>query len=174
MKKVLLLMVIVSAIFAGKAVAQTSATATANASATIITPITLTKTLDMNFGILASSAIPGTLKLSPAGIRTTTGGVSTLPTTGTVTPALFSVAGENNYTYAITLPIIPIVLNNASVPGAFMLATSFTSSPSVITGGLLTGGSQALNVGATLFVGPNQPAGIYNTLLPFPVTVNYN
>ncbi|QJB37224.1 DUF4402 domain-containing protein [Chitinophaga oryzae] len=128
----------------------------------------------MNFGILASSAIPGTLKLSPAGIRTTTGGVSTLPTTGTVTPALFSVAGENNYTYAITLPIIPIVLNNASVPGAFMLATSFTSSPSVITGGLLTGGSQALNVGATLFVGPNQPAGICNTLLPFLVTVNYN
>ncbi|NML38760.1 DUF4402 domain-containing protein [Chitinophaga sp. G-6-1-13] len=174
MKKVLSLMVIISAIFAGKAVAQTSATATANASATVITPIAIVKTLDLNFGILASSPIPGTLKLSPAGVRTTTGGVSTLSTTGTVTPAIFSVTGESGFTYAITLPLIPVVLNHTTLPGAFMLAAAFTSSPSVITGGVLTGGSQALNVGATLFVGPNQPSGLYTTNIPFPVTVNYN
>ncbi|MBC9929173.1 DUF4402 domain-containing protein [Chitinophaga qingshengii] len=174
MKKVLSLIVIASAIFAGKAVAQTSATATANAFATVITPITLTKTLDLNFGILAASATPGTLKITPAGVRSTTGGVSTLPTTGTVTPALFSVAGEDGYSYAITLPLIPVVLNNTTHVGAFMLATNFASSPSVITGGLLTGGTQALNVGATLYVGANQTPGQYNSLLPFPVTVNYN
>ncbi|MBC9914583.1 DUF4402 domain-containing protein [Chitinophaga varians] len=174
MKKVLSLLAIVSVIFAGKAVAQTSATATANASATVITPIAIAKTLDLNFGVLASSPIPGTLKISPAGVRTTTGGVSTLSTTGTVTPAIFSVTGENNFTYAITLPLIPVVLNHTTLPGAFMLATNFTSSPAVITGGVLTGGSQALNVGATLFVGPNQPHGLYTTNIPFPVTVNYN
>lgn len=174
MKKVLSLMVIVSAIFGGKAVAQTSATATANASATVITPITLTKTLDMNFGVLASSPIPGTLVLSPAGVRTPTGGVSTLPTVGTVTPAVFQVDGQSGFTYAITLPIVPVQLDNTTTPGALMLATNFTSSPDVITGGILTGGTQALNIGATLLVGPNQASGLYTSTIPFPVTVNYN
>lgn len=174
MKKVLSLMAIISVFFAATAVAQTSATATANASATVITPITLTKTLDLNFGILAASPVPGTLKITPAGIRTTTGGVSTLSTAGTVTPAVFSVEGEDGYSYAITLPLIPVVLHNTTHAGAFMLATNFTSSPAVITGGVLTGGSQALNVGATLFVGPNQVHGLYTTSIPFPVTVNYN
>ncbi|RBL91204.1 DUF4402 domain-containing protein [Chitinophaga flava] len=174
MKKVLSLVVIVSAIFAGKAGAQTTATATADAHATVITPITITKTMDLNFGILAPSAVPGTLTVSPAGMRSVTGGVSLLSTTGTVSPALFAVQGEDGFSYAITLPLIPVVLNNSTHIGSFMLASNFTSNPTVVTGGLLTGGNQALNVGARLNVGANQTPGVYNSLLPFPVTVNYN
>ena len=83
------------------------ATATAAASATIITPITITKTVDMNFGNVAVSAtIAGTAILAPAGTRTTggAGGVTLPATTGTVAAATFTISGQASYTYAITLP----------------------------------------------------------------------
>src|ERR1044071_4885539 len=63
------------------------ATATASASANIITPISIAKTVDMNFGNVAVSAtIAGTAILAPAGTRTTggSGGVTLPATTGTV------------------------------------------------------------------------------------------
>jgi hypothetical protein len=55
------------------------ATATATSTATIVTPISITKTVDMNFGNVAvQTATGGTVILAPAGTRTVTGGV-TLP-----------------------------------------------------------------------------------------------
>ena len=83
------------------------ATATAAASATIITPITIAKTVDMNFGNVAVSAsTAGTVVMSPAGVRSTggAGGVTLPATSGTVAAASFTVSGQANYTYAITLP----------------------------------------------------------------------
>src|SRR5580698_5417503 len=83
------------------------ATATASASANIITPITIVKTVDMNFGNVAVSATTlGTAVLAPGGTRTTggAGGVTLPATTGTVAAATFTVAGQASYTYAITLP----------------------------------------------------------------------
>ena len=50
--------------------------ATANASAVIITPIAITKTTDLSFGNLAVGAGGGTLILSTASGRTATGDVS--------------------------------------------------------------------------------------------------
>ena len=52
-----------------------------------------------------------------------------------------------------------------------MTATTFTSDPSGT--GTLTGGTQTLNVGATLNVAAAQPAGTYVSGA-FDVTVNYN
>src|SRR5580698_2059233 len=83
------------------------ASATASCSANIITPITITKTVDMNFGNVAVSATTaGTAVLAPAGTRTTggAGGVTLPATIGTVAAASFTVAGQASYTYAITLP----------------------------------------------------------------------
>src|SRR5579872_3789960 len=59
------------------------ATATASASANIITPISIVKNIDMNFGNVAvSGSIAGTVVLAPAGTRTTGGaGGLTLPST---------------------------------------------------------------------------------------------
>src|SRR5258707_15610441 len=80
-------------------------TATATATATIVTPISITKTVDMNFGNVAVQASTGgTVVLAPAGTRTTTGGVTLPVTAGTVTAASFTVNGQGAYTYAITLP----------------------------------------------------------------------
>ena len=60
------------------------ATASASASATIVSPISITKTVDLNFGNVAASASAGTVVISPAGVRSTTGGVSLPATAGTV------------------------------------------------------------------------------------------
>src|SRR5579871_264943 len=81
------------------------ATATASASANIITPISIVKTVDMNFGNVAvSGSTAGTVVLVPAGTRSATGGVTLPATTGTVSAASFTVSGQASYTYAITLP----------------------------------------------------------------------
>src|SRR5678816_3955366 len=89
--------------FAVKASAQASATATATA--TIITPITITRTTDMNFGNVAvQAATGGTVVITPAGLRSATSGVTLPATAGTVSAAAFTVAGQAGYTYAITLP----------------------------------------------------------------------
>ena len=148
------------------------ATTSASASATIITPITIVKTADMNFGNVAVSAtLPGTVILAPAGTRTTGGTGVTLPATaGTVTAASFTVSGQASYTYAITLPASCVITDAASHT---MTVNGFTSSPSA-TGTIGAGGSQVLTVGATLNVSAAQGAGTYTNATGVPVTVNYN
>ena len=149
------------------------ATATASASANIITPISIAKTVDMNFGNVAVSAtIAGTAILAPDGTRTTGGGGGvTLPaTTGTVSAASFTVSGQASYTYAITLPSTATTISSGSNT---MSVNAFTSSPSA-TGLLSSGGTQTLTVGATLNVAFAQPSGTYTNATGVPVTVNYN
>ena len=131
-----------------------------------------TPNVDMNFGNVAVSAInPGTVILAPAGTRTTGGGGGvTLPaTTGTVTAADFTVTGNGNYTYAITLPSSATLTRVGFTET--MTANTFTSTPSGT--GTLSGGTQNLKVGATLNVAAAQVAGLY-TCSSFNVTVNYN
>jgi hypothetical protein len=152
--------------------ATTFGQATATASATIVTPIAIAKTVDMNFGNIAASAVAGTVVL-PAALapaRTVTGGVTLPATPGTVTAATFTVTGASGFTYSITLPASATLTG----PGANMIANTFVSTPTVGAGGLLTGGTQTLYVGATLNVGAAQVAGAYTTPAAFTVTVNYN
>lgn len=148
------------------------ATATATATATIVTPISISKTVDMNFGNVAVSAsTAGTVVLTPAGARSATGGV-TLPTTaGTVTAASFTVSGQGDYTYSITVPSTDLTITSGSNT---MTVNTFTSNPAATAGALSSGGTQTLTVGATLNVGAGQAAGTYVSATPFSVTVNYN
>lgn len=144
------------------------ATASANATATIVTPISITKQVDMNFGNIFSAAA-GTVVLSPAGGRTVTGG-ATLAPGGTVTAASFTVSGTASVTYSITLPAAATTLTSGANT---MTVNVFTSNPTP-TGVLGLAGTQTLTVGATLNVGAAQPAGVYVSGTPFDVTVNYN
>jgi len=148
------------------------ATATASASATIITPITIVKNVDMNFGNVAVSAsLAGTVVLAPAGTRTTggAGGVTLPSNTGTVAGADFTVSGQASYTYAITLPASATISSGSNT----MTVNGFTSSPAT-TGTLSTGGTQDLKVGATLNVTAAQASGTYTNSTGVQVTVNYN
>jgi hypothetical protein len=148
--------------------AQVSATATATA--TIVTPIAISKTVDMNFGNAAVSASLGTIILTPASTRSATGGVSFLAgTPGTITAASFTVTGLAAATYSITLPGAATTVTSGANT---MTVDTWTSSPTPT--GTLTGGTETLTVGATLHVAASQPAGVYVSGVPFSVTVNYN
>lgn len=162
----------VAILFSGVSVissAQVKATATA--SSTIVTPIGITKTVDMNFGNVAiNSTTAGTVVLAPAGTRTSTGGVTLPATAGTVAAAEFNVTGANNYTFSITLPSTSHEIKSGSNT---MSVTGFTSTPTP-TGTLSATGSATVKVGATLNVSAGQAAGTYTSVTPFEVTVNYN
>jgi hypothetical protein len=148
---------------------QVGATTSATATATIITPITIASTTQMNFGNIAVNNTTGTVDLSTGSGRTPSGGV-TLPTpTGTVTAAVFHVTGIVGATYSITLPTADYTISSG---GNNMIVNGFVSSPA--TNGSLATGAEDISVGATLNVGASQPAGIYTNAVGFDVTVNYN
>jgi len=163
MKKILAISIVLIGFTAG-AFAQN---ATATATAVIVTPISITQTADMSFGNIVASVGGGTVVLVPAGTRTAAG-VSFPSVPGTVTAASFNVAGYDGATYAITLPASHIISSGANN----MTVDTFTSTPSGT--GLLTGGAQVLNVGATLNIGAAQAPGTYTNAAGFTVTVNYN
>jgi hypothetical protein len=147
---------------------------TATSSATIVTPISLTKTSDMNFGNVAVHATnDGTVVLVPAGTRTGTAGVTvSAALAGTVSAASFTVNGANNQTYSITLPAVDHEITRSGGTEVMQVNT-FTSDPSG-TGTLSAGGAQTINIGATLNVSGGQTPGIYTNASGFEVTVNYN
>ena len=142
----------------------------ATATATIVTPIAIAKTVDMNFGNAAVSAALGTVILTPAGSRSATGGVSFLTgNPGTVTAASFNVTGLALATYSISITGAPLTVTSG---GNTMTVTAFTSTPTPT--GTLTGGAETLLVGGTLNVAAAQATGVYVSGTPFTVTVNYN
>jgi len=147
------------------------ATAAATATATIVTPIAISKTVDMNFGNVAVIA-SGTVVLAPGSTRSATGGVTLPNVTGTVAAASFNVTGQGNYTYSITLPSSAYTITDLA--SNTMTVTNFVSNPTVGSGGTLSSGAQTLTVGATLNVGAAQVAGTYTNSTGFNVTVNYN
>lgn len=157
--------------FASTSFAQNTASATATASGTIITPIAISKSTDLNFGNIASGTA-GTVVLTPAvtAVRTPSAGI-TLPAgnPGTVTAAKFTVTGTSGYAYTFTVPTTSTTLTIQS-GSETMTVDHFTSN----AGTTITGGSVDVYVGATLNVGANQKAGVYTSGTPFTVTVNYN
>jgi hypothetical protein len=152
------------AAFAGT---QNSASTTASAGARIITPISITKTTDLNFGDVVAGSSAGSVVLTTAAARSSTGGTTLGNGTG-VAAAAFTVAGQASSTYAITLPASTVSITSGANS---MTVDNFTSNPAG-TGTLSTGGSQALAVGGTLNVGASQATGSYTGT--FTVTVNYN
>src|SRR5438105_8930891 len=131
-----------------------TATATAVASATIITPISISKMTDLNFDSVIGGSSSGQVVLDTAGTRTANGG-ATLGSGSFVTVASFAVSGQPGATYAITLPTGGITTYNSV--GNDMTVDTFVSDPSGM--GSLDGmGNQTIAVGATLEVAANQPA----------------
>lgn len=168
---VLAVVVSVVALLAPCALAQmNTANTTADANATIIAAIGISRTAHMNFGSVVAGGTLGTVVLSAGASPTRTGtGGTTLGSATSVSSAIFAVTGEPSNTYAITLPSSPVTINDGGAND--MTVDTFTSSPSG-TGTLDGSGAQTLYVGATLHVAANQPTGVYTGT--FTVTVTYN
>lgn len=144
-------------------------TATADISATIVNPISISKVQDMNFGKMAIVSGAGNVVLSPsANKRMATGGVE-LVDGNQATFASFNVSGLAGATFSITLPTVPVVISNGENT---MTVSNFTSTPTNTA--TLGNGTKNIAVGATLHVEGNQKLGVYKSTTPFTVTVNYN
>src|SRR3989304_8699609 len=116
--------------------AQTGVTASATATAVIITPITITKTTDMNFGNIAVNALAGNVVLATNGSRTVTGGCTLPAVAGSPAAALFVVTGLATSTYSITLPSAATTISSGSNT---MTVDTWVSNPTPT--GTLTGGT---------------------------------
>jgi len=165
MKRLLLLFSLIILSFTTAGIAQ--ATATFTASVTIIQPIGITTTANMNFANLDAKS-GGAVILSPDNSRMSQGGVE-LTDGNTVSAATFEVTGQAGYTYSITLPNSDHVLTNGIDD---IIIRDFTSS--LKDEGSLADGSQTLSVGASLDINPNQTPGNYTSPGGFNITVNYN
>jgi hypothetical protein len=162
-----LAMAVVMLTFASNIFAQT---ANANASATIITPISITFGADMNFGSASVTAVPGTIQMTPAAVRTASGGVALSAIAPVAAAASFTVNGAANATYTIAIaPAVLTISNGANT----MTVDTWQTNPTP-TGTLSGAGSQVLTVGATLHVAGSQAVGLYTSAAPFTVTVGYN
>jgi len=147
--------------------AHASGTTGSYAGAEIISALSISNNVGLEFGQIVPSVAIGTVTVSTAGVRSSLGGV-TLGNGMVPTASSFAVTGAPSNTYAITLPT-SITLTAAA--GAPMTVDTFVSAPNV-AGTLDVTGAQTLLVGATLHVGVSQASNPYSGT--FNVTVAYN
>jgi hypothetical protein len=171
MKKIILLTAMVMIASTTTAVAQSEATATGVTNARVITPITIAKEIDMNFGNLVATAGGGAIVLLTDGTRTGDAAILAGTQNGTITAAEFTVNGETDFTFDIALPAGSFDVSNTGATATMSVGT-FVSSPNAT--GTLTLGTETLLVGATITLDANQASGTYTNETGLAITVNYN
>lgn len=143
-----------------------AASANSTVGATVLGSISSSTLLNLNFGEFTAGPVAGSVILTPSGTRSSSGGVSLSPA-GISNPAMFSVTGNPNATFTITLPTSLLINDNF---GNSMTVSNFGSLPAN-NGQLSAAGQAIVSVGGTLNVTPNQPMGGYNSIMV--VTLNY-
>jgi len=162
MKKITFILI---ALITGTTFAQDNASAAVNAE--IVSPITVSTTVPLEFGRIGSpsSATNVVVNTTAGGTRPDVAGV-TLAGGAAATAASFNITAENTYTYDITVAATDLTPNTGA--GATM---SLTLQPDA-TSGTGTGSAQTLFVGGTLVVNSGQLSDSYTGSAK--VTVNYN
>jgi hypothetical protein len=133
----------------------------------VVKPLTLARTADLAFGDIIAGPTAGTVVVSTAGARSATGGVTLGRSTG-VSAGQFTLNGEPAASYNLTVSPSPITLTSSA--GNTMTVTPVTTSLAS-SGSLPATLPVALQLGGTLNVGANQPAGNYTGT--FTLTVGY-
>ncbi len=161
-----LILILLSLFLSGHLFAQASASATITSRATVIDPIKIDKTVDLDFGNVISAYTAGSIILSPDGSRVAQGVQISTSFPGTVNPAEAIVTHGNN-NYSITLPE-SFTLYNQENPDQKLVINRFTVQPET---GVVT---DIIKIGATLNLDANQLSGFYTNSTGFSVTVTYN
>ena len=168
--------IFIIAIFSNNVMAQnTATTGTVDVTATIIAPISISAGTEMNFGTIVTGTAISTIKLTDVAstVRSVESGDASFPsTTGdTPTSSSFTVNGEGAYGFDITLPGSIVITNGT--PAEDMTVNAFTSNGTISdSSSVLSSGTFALYVGATLNLAADQPSGVYAGT--YTVTVAYN
>ena len=157
--------------------------------ATVITPITISTPVAMNFGTMSVNALAGTLVLSTDGSLSPTGGVDVIGAGGIA--GRVSVEGKNSSNYTVTvretimlrvagnttiseisgsnvMPLSAITLDNntsgstTTTTAASYNNTTFTGATAVFAGeDLSAAGVSLLKIGATITLAAAQAVGVY-------------
>ncbi len=138
--------------------------ATVDVTATLLAPVSISSSGDMDFGTMLTTGTAGTVTVTPAGARSS---INVDLLGGFPAAASFDVTGEGNANYSIALPSSATLTRGATTT----TVDTFTDDAGV-NPKLPAGGSETFNVGATLHVGATQASGTYSGT--FSVTVNYN
>ena len=161
--------VISAASFGSVAHAATSATATATAE--VLSTLTVSADSALNFGQIAANT-GGTVTVNADGTVASSG---SLVSTGTRAPAGFTVTGTNGASVVVSLPTSAATLSlqgwSGAGPAPSMSLAGFNSNPGGSFQLSPSTGSATFNVGGTLTVASGQVAGVYSGT--FDVSVEY-
>ncbi len=152
--------------------AHAQAGVTASMFAEVIAALTATENSQLSFGKFSPETNGGEIHLSPQGARSVSGSV--VLSGGGHSNGSFTITGEDQATFTITLPSGQSLLTNSSCTKT-MVVKDWESIPSPgIGAGVLTRGTQEVKVGATLVVGSmsDNPVGIYTGT--YFITFAYN
>jgi hypothetical protein len=158
----------------GEISAQSSVPVTAQGQifAEIISMYTATERAQMNFGRFSPGDQGGEIVLTPESTFSVLGSIYMGP--GSRNAASFTVSGDVDAIFSISLPAVPVLLTHTS-SARTMQVTNWVSNPvSGIGTGNLQNGSQVIYVGATLKVGTiiDNPVGIYSG--SYSITFDFN
>jgi hypothetical protein len=131
--------------------AQLLKTTNLKASASVIEPITVTKSVDLNSESVAI-IIAGSVELVPSDAQATATTIMVPVTTGTFTATSFILSGNTAYSYKVTVPSSPVEVRSGKRD---LVVRSFDSDP------ILNNDSDLL-------------AGVHVMVSQMNVTVNYN
>jgi hypothetical protein len=138
-----------------------SASATGHVIAEIIPVFAASETSQLNFGRFSPGPQGGKIILTPHGTISVLGSVFKGP--GTHNAASFYVSGHQDAAFSINLPAKPVILTHIT-SAKTMIVDNWVSVPGTEIGaGMLQGGYQVVQVGATLNVGTldDNPVGVY-------------
>ena len=156
---------------AAPAYAQDSAQA--DSSVTIIVPVDITKTADLNFGVVARplSTGTGTVTIDAGDGSRTVGGSAAAVTGGTTGRAVFTVTGDGNRAYTATIPA-NFVLSNGTPADDITVTLSSSLGATGPVSTALTAGAATIGVGGSFTISDQTTASLYQG--SFTVSVAYN
>lgn len=171
MKKLLLFALVVLG-FSAASFGQS--TITASSSATLVTPLSISKTEDLNFGTLAATGTAGTVDIDYLNDLTVSDGVEEIG--GTPKTAVFTVTGAAGESFSVTIPSPSVELDMTGGGSTGVKVTGFAceEGSSATLSGSTGSGTKTLHVKARLIVPANAVAGTYTNASGLFVTVNYN
>ncbi|WP_051119746.1 DUF4402 domain-containing protein [Gillisia sp. CAL575] len=156
---------ILFALIAGTTFAQDAASAVVNAA--IVSPITIVKVGDLNFGTINGTATGGNVTVTNGGNRSFANDDMVITSATPITAAIFNITAASSYSYSISIP--PSTLAGGS--GGDPMNVTFTHSREGSTKRIGDGLEQELRVGGTLVVNNAQKVGAYTGTVE--VTVAY-
>ena len=172
--KILFILTGLILVTSGEIIAQSAnpVSATGHIFAEIIPIFTASEMSQLNFGRFSPGIQGGEIILSPGSTVSVLGSV--YQGVGSHNAASFSVSGDVDATFSITLPSAPVVLTHTT-DARTMIVDDWVSVPSKGVGtGVLQNGFQVVYVGATLKVGTlnDNPVGVY--LGNYIITFDFN